>query len=172
VYYHFWKRALITPDPTMPGQENVWAYPRPAIAELFDGHLKIVHRGNILAETRRGVRTLETSHPPSYYFPRKDIEMSWLQSSPRSSICEWKGQASYCHVNIGGDVLRDVGWSYASPTQAFLPLKDHIAFYAAPFDDCFVDGEKVTPQPGSFYGGWITSRVTGPFKGAPGSTFW
>jgi uncharacterized protein (DUF427 family) len=156
----------------MPGQENVWAYPRPAVAELFDGHLKIVHRGIILAETRRAIRTLETSHPPSYYFPREDIEMNWLQSSPRSSICEWKGQASYFHVNIGGDVLRDVGWSYALPTKAFVLLKDHVAFYAAPFDGCFIDGEKVTPQPGSFYGGWITSRVSGPFKGASGSMFW
>jgi uncharacterized protein (DUF427 family) len=163
---------LIKPDPTTLGQENVWAYPRPAVAERFDGHLKIVHRGKILAETRRAVRTLETSHPPSYYFPRDDIEMTWLRPSHRSSTCEWKGQATYFDVNISGDTLRDVGWSYPSPTQAFLPLKDHIAFYAAPLDDCFVNGEKVTPQPGSFYGGWITSRVTGPFKGAPGTMFW
>jgi uncharacterized protein (DUF427 family) len=163
---------LIKPDPVKPGQESVWAYPRPATAEKYDGHIKIVHRGTILAETRRAIRTLETSHPPSYYFPRADIAMQWLQSSPRSSICEWKGQASYFHIKTHDDDIRDVGWSYASPTPAFLLLKDHIAFYAAPFDDCFVDGEKVTPQPGSFYGGWITSRVAGPFKGAPGSMFW
>jgi uncharacterized protein (DUF427 family) len=163
---------LITPDPVKLGQESVWAYPRPAIAEKFNGHVKIVHRGNILAETRRAIRTLETSHPPSYYFPRENIAMQWLQTSPRSSICEWKGKASYFHVKTHDDDFRDVGWSYAAPTEAFLLLKDHIAFYAAPFDDCFVDGEKVTPQPGSFYGGWITSRVAGPFKGASGSMFW
>jgi uncharacterized protein (DUF427 family) len=163
---------LIKPDPTVPGQESVWAYPRPAVAELFVGHLRIVHRGTILAETRHAVRTLETSHPPSYYFPREDVDMARLQPSHHRSTCEWKGQATYFDVSTGGDVFRNVGWSYASPTRAFLPLKGHIAFYAAPFDDCFVDGEKVTPQPGSFYGGWITSRVAGPFKGAPDSMFW
>ncbi|MGL4439469.1 MAG: DUF427 domain-containing protein [Bosea sp. (in: a-proteobacteria)] len=155
-----------------PGQESVWDYPRPAVAETCDGHLMIVHRGIVLAETRRAIRTLETSHPPSYYFPRDDIAMQWLRSSSRSSMCEWKGQAKYFQVDIGGGALNDVGWSYASPTEAFTLLKDHIAFYAAPFDACFVDGEKVTPQPGSFYGGWITSRVAGPFKGAPGTMFW
>lgn len=163
---------MITPDPPRHGQESVWAYPRPAVAEAYAGHLKIVHRGIVLAETRRAIRTLETSHPPSYYFPRADVATEWLQASSRSSVCEWKGQASYVHVTIGGVLLNDVGWSYRFPTAAFLALKDHIAFYATPFDGCFVDGEKVTPQPGSFYGGWITSHVAGPFKGAPGSMFW
>jgi uncharacterized protein (DUF427 family) len=160
------------PDCLKPGQESVWAYPRPAVAEKYDSHIKIVHRGTIIAETRRAVRTLETSHPPSYYFPRGDVAMQYLLPSPRRSICEWKGQASYFHVKIDGDDIRDVGWSYALPTQAFLILKDHIAFYAAPFDCCFVGGEKVTPQSGSFYGGWITSHVAGPFKGASDSMFW
>ncbi len=162
----------MTPDVKLPGQESVWDYPRPAVAEACPLHLLISHRGIILAQTRRGVRTLETSHPPSYYFPREDIAMELLQASSRRSICEWKGQASYVHANIGGDSFEDVGWSYASPTPDFLVLKGHIAFYAAPFDGCFVEGEKVVPQPGAFYGGWITSRVSGPFKGAPGSRLW
>jgi uncharacterized protein (DUF427 family) len=163
---------LVKPDSVKPGQESVWDYPRPAIAERVDSHIKIVHGGIVLAETQHGVRTLETSHPPSYYFPREDVAMHLLEASPRRSMCEWKGQASYFNVHINGDVMRDVGWSYASPTESFLLLKNHIAFYAAPFDGCFVDGEKVTPQPGSFYGGWITSHVAGPFKGVPGSMFW
>jgi uncharacterized protein (DUF427 family) len=163
---------MVKPHPTMPGQESVWAYPRPAIAEIFDGHVKIVHRGRILADTHKAVRTLETSHPPSYYFPRDDVDMSALQLSIRRSTCEWKGQASYFHLKNGAHTLHDVSWSYAAPTEAFLSLKNHIAFYAGPLDDCFVDGEKVAPQPGSFYGGWITSRVSGPFKGIPGSMFW
>lgn len=160
------------PDTKQTGQESVWEYPRPAVAEACSLHLLISHRGIVLAQTCRGVRTLETSHPPSYYFPREDIAMELLQGSTRSSICEWKGKASYFHANIGGDRIEDVGWSYASPTPAFSMLKDHIAFYAGPFDGCFVEGEKVIPQPGGFYGGWITSRVSGPFKGAPGSMLW
>jgi uncharacterized protein (DUF427 family) len=163
---------MITPNPSKPGQESVWTYPRPAVAQACTHHLKIVHRGIVLAETRRGVRTLETSHPPSYYFPREDVAMEFLQQSARSSICEWKGQAAYFDVTISGATLLDVGWSYPSPTPAFRLLQDHIAFYAAPFEGCFVDGEKVTPQPGKFYGGWITSSVTGPFKGVLGSMLW
>ena len=156
----------------LPGQESVWDYPRPAVAQACHRHLVISHGGVTLAETRRGVRTLETSHPPSYYFPRDDIAMDRLEKSSRSSFCEWKGQASYFHVRIGNTVFRDVGWSYSSPTPLFTVLKDHIAFYAAPFENCMVDGEKVIPQPGSFYGGWITPCVIGPFKGAPGSMLW
>ncbi len=163
---------MIKPDAPGPGQESVWAYPRPAIAEPCDSHVRIVHAGVVLVDTRRAVRTLETSHPPSYYCPRADVDMSKIRSSGRMSTCEWKGVASYVHVMMGDVVIRDAGWSYASPTRDFMLLKDHIAFYAAPFDGCFVDGERVTPQPGSFYGGWITSRVSGPFKGAPGSMFW
>ena len=51
-------------------------------------------------------------------------------------------------------------------------LRDDLAFYASRVDACFVDGEQVVPQPGDFYGGWVTSHVAGPFKGVPGSRFW
>lgn len=162
-----------TPDPIRPGQESVWRYPRPAIAELTSAHLRIVFEGRVLAETRSGVRTLETSHPPSYYFPPVDIDQTML--SPvrgASSMCEWKGQARYVDVIGPTRRLSRVGWSYPSPTPAFECLRDHIAFYAGPMDACYVDGERVTPQPGGFYGGWITSAVAGPFKGPDGTQFW
>jgi uncharacterized protein (DUF427 family) len=161
-----------TPEPKTTGQESVWDYPRPAIVEQVTSHLKIMHRGVAIAETKRGVRTLETSHPPSYYFPREDVAMHLLSVSQNTSVCEWKGNASYFDVNAGGAILRDSAWSYANPTRPFALLRNHIAFYAAPFEDCFVDGEKVVPQPGGFYGGWITSRLAGPFKGISGSRFW
>ncbi len=161
------------PDPTRPGQESVWDYPRPAIAQLTDAHLKIVFEGRVLAETRLGVRTLETSHPPSYYFPPADVDQAMLAlAGGGSSICEWKGQARYFDVIGPTRRLSRVGWAYPAPTPAFDMLRDHIAFYAAPMDACFVDGERVMPQPGGFYGGWITSAVAGPFKGPPGTQFW
>jgi len=160
------------PDPVLPGQESVWAYPRPAIAQGFAGRIEIVHRGFTLADARHAVRTLETSHPPSYYLPRAAIAMQKLTPSPKRSLCEWKGHAIYFHVEIDGVFLADAAWSYPEPTSAFEPLRDHIAFYAGPFDACLVDGERVTPQAGAFYGGWITAKVAGPFKGAPGSAFW
>ena len=162
----------IAPDPREPGQESVWSYPRPAIAEPCTRHIRIVHRGIVLADTRRSVRTLETSHPPTYYIPPADIDMRLLHETSRRSMCEWKGQAGYVDVHVAGDTLRNAGWFYADPTPPFAAIRDHVAFYAAPFDACTVDGAPVVPQPGPFYGGWITPHVAGPFKGGPGSAFW
>lgn len=160
------------PDPKRAGQESVWDFPRPAIAEHTTSHLKIIHHGVTIAETRRGVRTLETSHPPSYYFPVEDVAMAFLSRSTNRSLCEWKGNAAYFDIAVKGEILFDIAWTYKRPTASFLMLRDHIAFYAAPFEGCFVDGEKVVPQPGGFYGGWITSKLAGPFKGNPVSQFW
>ena len=159
-------------DPVGPGQESVWRYPRPAIAEPTSARIVIAHRGVVVADTRSAVRTLETSHPPSYYIPAADIADGVLRRAQGTSFCEWKGAAAYWDVVIGDAVLFGVGWSYATPTPGFAALRDHIAFYAGPFDRCSVDGETVVPQPGEFYGGWITANLAGPSKGVPGSRFW
>jgi len=161
-----------TPDPTGPGQESVWDFPRPSIAQASDAHLVVILAGRTIAETRRGVRTIETSHPPSYYFPREDIAANVLRPGTGSSFCEWKGAATYFDVVVGDQARPRAAWSYAKPRAPFAIIRDHIAFYAAAMDACFVDGEQVLPQPGGFYGGWITSRVAGPFKGVPGSLGW
>lgn len=160
------------PDRPAPGQESVWSYPRPAIAERCARHIRIEHRGLVIADTRASVRTLETSHPPGYYLPPSDILMTALRPSARGSFCEWKGQAVYYDLVVDGTVIEDVAWSYPAPTPAFEPLRDHIAFYPAPLDLCTVDGVQVVPQEGGFYGGWITPDLAGPFKGGPGSRFW
>ena len=158
-----------SPDPTLPGQESVWTYPRPAVAQPTKAHIVIEHRGVTIADTRRAVRTLETSHPPSYYIPPEDVAMALLRPASGGSFCEWKGAARYWDVVVDGHMLPRVGRSYRSPTPAFGCIRDHIAFYAAPFDHCSVDGDVVVPQSGGFYGGWITSKLAGPFKGVPGS---
>jgi len=160
-------------DPVGPGQVSVWDFPRPAVAEPVGSHVVIEHHSVIVADTRRAVRTLETSHPPSYYIPRDDIAMDVLrQAGGGGSFCEWKGVAHYWDVVVDGEVLSRVGWSYPAPTPNFDFLRGHIAFYAAPFDRCTVDGQTVLPQPGGFYGGWITADLAGPFKGGPGSMGW
>ncbi|MEP9402974.1 DUF427 domain-containing protein [Sphingomonas sp. VNH70] len=159
-------------DPPGPGQESVWDYPRPAIAEPTARHIRIVHAGRVIADTRRAVRTLETSHPPSYYIPPADIATDLLRPAAGRSLCEWKGQARYWDVVVGDVRLAAVGWSYADPAPAFALLRDHVAFYAAPFDRCTVDGVAVVPQPGGFYGGWITPDLAGPYKGGPGTMGW
>ena len=160
------------PEPSAAGQESVWSYPRPAVAVPSSARIVIEHRGVTIADSRSSVRTLETSHPPSYYIPRSDIAEGVLRRAAGGSLCEWKGAATYWDVVLGDTILPSVGWSYGNPTPDFAALIDHVAFYAAPFDRCMVDGEAVVPQPGGFYGGWITSKLTGPFKGVPGSRFW
>jgi uncharacterized protein (DUF427 family) len=115
---------------------------------------------------------LETSHPPVYYFPPGDIEMKFIQRTARASFCEWKGAASFFSIEVNGKRAEDAAWAYADPTGTFAAIKDYVAFYPAMMDACYVDGELVTPQPGGFYGGWITGDITGPFKGATGTWGW
>jgi uncharacterized protein (DUF427 family) len=155
-----------------PGQESVWDYPRPPRVEETPRHIRIVFNGVVIADTRRAWRVLETSHPPVFYIPPADIRMQHLQPTSRSSACEWKGQASYFTVTVAGKTAANAAWTYHRPTPAFAAIKDYIAFYPQPMDSCTVDGEQVTPQPGEFYGGWITADVVGPFKGEPGSWGW
>ena len=168
------QESSVTPwrDPVGVGQESVWDYPRPAIARRCPSELRIVHCGLTVGDTRRAVMTLETSHPPSYYFPPDDVDMALLRPAAGGSFCEWKGQARYFDVVVAGERFAGAAWSYPAPTASFAVLGGHIAFYAAPFDACTVDGENITPQPGGYYGGWITTAVAGPFKGIPGSRFW
>lgn len=161
-----------SPDAVSPGQESVWDFPRPAICEPTAARIRIEHHGMIVADSRSTIRTLETSHPPSYYIPQADITPGMLRRADGSSFCEWKGAAVYWDIVIGDLVLPRIGWSYPNPSPAFVMLRDHVAFYAGPFDRCSVDGEVVVPQLGSFYGGWITTKLAGPFKGIPGSRGW
>lgn len=155
-----------------PGQESVWSYPRPPALEPSADRLVVVCGGVTIADTSHGLRVLETSHPPVYYFPPGDVRHEHLQHSPRSSYCEWKGRAVYYDVRVGAHILPGAAWAYPEPTVPFGPLADHVAFYCAPMDACYVGDERATPQPGNFYGGWVTSRIVGPFKGIPGSSGW
>ncbi|WP_405059591.1 DUF427 domain-containing protein [Kribbella sp. NBC_01505] len=128
--------------------------------------------GEVIAETARSWRILETSHPPTYYLPRSAFTDGSLRAASGSSYCEWKGIASYLDV-IGGDrIAASQAWWYPNPTDQYAELRDHVGLYPGAMDLCTVNGERVEPQPGNFYGGWVTSRVVGPFKGSPGTTFW
>jgi uncharacterized protein (DUF427 family) len=161
-----------SPDKPLPHQRSVWTFPRPAVAERTDSLLRVVLAGETIAETRRGVMTLETSHPPTYYFPPEDVAPGVLTEVGRRTICEWKGVAAYFDVRTPRTVAPGAAWGYPEPTPSFAALKDHVAFYARVMDSCFVNGERVVAQAGGFYGGWITSAYAGPFKGAPGTSFW
>lgn len=152
--------------------ESVWDYPRPPAVRECPATIEIVLGGVVVCRTTSSWQVLETSHPPTYYLPRSGFVPGALREAAGSSFCEWKGAARYVDVVGGDQVAERVGWYYPSPTAGFSMLVDHVAVYAGPMDRVLVDGEQVTPQPGGFYGGWITSAVTGPFKGVPGSFGW
>ena len=153
------------------GQESVWDYPRPPRLVLDDRHVLVTAGGEVVAETRRALRLLETASPPGWYFPPSDVRSDLLIPAPGASACEWKGRARYWSLRAGGAVLDRVAWSYPDPLPGFADLRDHLGFYPGRLA-CFVAGERVRPQPGGFYAGWITGEIVGPWKGAPGSEGW
>lgn len=156
----------------MSAPENVWDYPRPPLLEPTPLRLEVVVAGETVAATTRALRVLETSHPPTYYLPPDDVRMELLEPNARRSFCEFKGDAVYWDIVVGETRRAAAAWSYPEPFETFAALRDHLAFYAQAADLCTVDGEPVRPQPGDFYGGWVTSHVQGPFKGGPGTVAW
>jgi uncharacterized protein (DUF427 family) len=152
--------------------ESVWDYPRPPRVDDCTRHVRVVFQGVMIADSRRSKRVLETSHPPVYYLPQSDIRMEHLTPSRRTTFCEWKGTAAYYGLVVGEHAASDVAWCYRDPSPAFEGIRDYIAFYPSRMEACYVDGERVHSQQGDFYGGWITSDVEGPFKGAPGTSLW
>ncbi len=153
--------------------ESVWDYPRPPVVVPSDRHVRIDHAGTVVAETRHALRVLETAGAPVWYLPRADVRMELLRPAPRHrTVCEWKGEASYFDLVVGGQVSRLAAWTYERPRPGYEEIAGHVAFYAGRVDRALVDGEPAHPQPGGFYGGWVTADVVGPFKGEPGTEAW
>jgi uncharacterized protein (DUF427 family) len=152
--------------------ENVWDYPRPPIWRRSERVVRIVFDDTVIAQTNWALQVLETSHPPVYYLPPDAFIPGTLRAAAGSSFCEWKGHARYWDICHGTACAERAGWSYPEPTPAFLALRDHVAVYAGRMQACYVGDEQVRPQPGAFYGGWITQELIGPFKGGPGSAGW
>jgi uncharacterized protein (DUF427 family) len=155
-----------------PGQESVWDYPRPPRVEDSAKRIRVLFNGVTVAETQRARRILETSSPPVYYIPPEDVRMELLTPALRTTFCEWKGTASYYTLTVDGNVVEQAAWYYPQPNAHYAAIEDYIAFYPGKMDACYVDDERVTPQPGDYYGGWITSEIVGPFKGDPGTLDW
>ena len=156
-----------------PGQESVWDYPRPPKLEQSSKQIKIVFNEATIAQSSNTYRVLETSHPPVYYIPPKDIKMEYLKPVPSGrSFCEWKGLAGYYNLQVEDRQIRNAAWYYPQPTAEFIPIKNYLAFYPSKMDACYVNNELVEAQAGDFYGGWITQDIVGPFKGETGSWGW
>jgi uncharacterized protein (DUF427 family) len=154
-------------------KESVWDYPRPPRIERLDRRVRIEHGGELIAESDRALRVLETASPPTIYVPAADVRTDLLSEiAAKHSVCEWKGRASYFDLAAGGRRSEAAAWHYPEPRDAFAELRDHIAFYAGRVDAAYLGDERVRPQGGGFYGGWITDEIEGPFKGEPGSEGW
>ncbi len=155
-----------------PGQESVWDYPRPPRLEPTDSHVVVEFAGAVIAESRRSIRVLETSQPPAFYLPPDDVDLDRVVGSRNQTFCEWKGLATYVSIVVDDEQADDAAWFYEHPSPRFEAITGHLAFYAQKMGTCQVDDEVVDANEGSFYGGWITSKVVGPFKGGAGSTGW
>ena len=153
-------------------RESVWDYPRPPRVDRSDRRVRVEHAGATVADSTRAVRVLETSHPPVYYIPPVDVRMDSLRANSRRTFCEFKGEAAYYDLVAGDQVVENAAWSYPDPSPGYEAIRDHLAFYPGRIDACLLDDERVTPQAGDFYGGWITSEIAGPFKGGPGTAGW
>ena len=162
----------VRPGATRPGQESVWDYPRPPRVEPTGEHVVVRLGGQVVAETDRALRVLETSHPPTYYLPVHDFAVGSLEAGQGSSWCEYKGAAAYLDLVAGAVRASSAAWTYPRPSPGYELLTDHVAVYPGRVDEVTVDDERVRPQAGGFYGGWITDRVVGPFKGGPGTAGW
>jgi uncharacterized protein (DUF427 family) len=160
------------PDEPLPGQESVWDYPRPPAVQPSDAVVIVEFGGSIVAWSSRTLRVLETSHAPVHYIPRDDVRTGVLDPLHGRTWCEFKGAASYADLVVGDRRSRQACWWYATPHAGYEALTDAVAFYPGRVDRITVDGEEVRGMEGDFYGGWITSRVVGPFKGAPGTEWW
>ena len=152
-------------------QESVWDYPRPPCIETDSRKIRVLFEDQLIAETDRARRVLETASPPTFYIPPQDVDIVFLAENSRRSFCEWKGQASYFNYDDHKTLIQDVAWFYRNPSEAFSSIRNHICFYPSKLD-CYVDDIKVQSQAGDYYGGWITPDIVGPFKGDPGTGHW
>ena len=153
--------------------ERVWDYPRPPAVVRCESRVRIEVAGVVVADSTRALRVLETSHPPTIYFPAADIREDVLVGgSARQTFCEFKGVADYLDVMVNDRRVHAAGWTYRQPAVGYEMLRDHVSFYPGRADGAWVGTERVSAQAGDFYGGWITSDLIGPFKGAPGTLGW
>jgi len=148
--------------------ENVWDYPRPPAVEPCTRRVRVDLAGVTLADSEFALRVLETSHPPAIYVPPQHVQ-GLVPSSARSTWCEFKGTAQYLDAATGE---RAIAWTYPKPSRGYEALAGYISFYPGRVDAAWLDDELVVAQEGGFYGGWITSEIAGPFKGAPGTLGW
>lgn len=163
-------------EPPGPGQESVWDFPRPPRVEPVPERLRVVFAGVTIADTTRALRVMETASAPAYHFPPDDVLMEALRPAAPVTVCEWKGAAVYFDIVAGDRVSREAAYAYPDPfddlREGYGRIAGWLAFYPGRVDEAWLGDERATPQPGGYYAGWVTSRLAGPIKGAPGTGGW
>ena len=152
-------------------RENVQSYPRPPALEPVEQRVSVRLGGRVIADSIRAMRILETHHAPTYYFPPEDVSATLIPASG-SSLCEWKGTAQYFDVIAGSTAVEKAAWSYNQPTERFVSIAGYLAFYPGLMEECRIGDHRAVPQPGDFYGGWVTPNLEGIPKGARGTEHW
>ena len=153
--------------------ERVWDYPRPPAVVPCERRVRIELGGEVVADSTRALRVLETSHPPTVYVPPADVRPDLLvPSDAKPTICEFKGVARYLDAVVDGRRVPAVAWAFRKPVRGYEALRDHVAFYPGRVDAAWLGDERVQAQEGDFYGGWVTADLVGPFKGPPGTRGW
>ena len=153
------------------GQESVWDYPRPPAVVPTNKTVEVLYHGRVLAMSKRALRVLETAGSPTFYLPVTEVDFDCLSIAPDTSWCEWKGTAKYWHLELEDAPSIAVAWCYPDPNPDYRMLKGLMSFYPGRVE-CILDGERVQPQAGGFYGGWITEDIVGPIKDEPGTEAW
>lgn len=146
-----------------PAEEFVQNYPLPPKTEDITNYIKIIFNSTVIAETKKAKRVLEKGHAPAYYIPPEDVKREYLTPADYPSFCPWKGEASYYHLTVNGKTARYACWYYPTPKKDFESIINYLAFYPGKMDACYIDEEKVSPEPAKFYGGWVTDAIKGPF---------
>jgi uncharacterized protein (DUF427 family) len=154
-----------------PGRNRSGINPRPPAIVVDQRRVEVRLENLIIADSQQSYRILETASPPTFYIPPYNVRLESLELFRGSSICEWKGVAQYWTLKIPQRSSQSIAWSYPNPNPPFEAIAGYFSFYPARLE-CFVDGQRVRPQPGEFYGGWVTSEIVGPFKGEPGTWHW
>ncbi|MGA4851517.1 DUF427 domain-containing protein [Streptomyces sp. G5(2025)] len=90
-------------------------------------HVRVVHEGQVVAESSRPLVLRETGYPVRYYLPPEDVRTDLLTPSETTTHCPFKGTASYW--SLPG--ARDAVWAYREPKPEVAAVKDHYCFYDA-----------------------------------------
>jgi uncharacterized protein (DUF427 family) len=95
-----------------------------------DGRTEVRVGGVVLAGSDRATLLLERGCPPRWYLPREDVRLDLLRRSATTTVCPFKGRATYWSYEPAGAAGADVAWSYEEPVSGMSAIRGLVCFYA------------------------------------------